>query len=415
MANKQAKKPEKGEKPRLEIKTRTPQKSSGIFDNIGQNRGTGEHPLREILRGQFPAPVEDPDGIDRRPPAVDVDAHTLNESTPTSLTSPSTDSGVDAHDLDMGTPTEDMARRPLSTFIDVQDANLPTPNGDNLGHPSDMQDGAHDPMVRAPESGFGGRRDKSELDADGAELTAPTGPEAERPQTIEVDSKAPEALDVAPTEGKTDGARVSTDQKRGAHTPRNWAKVEEERKTGRANLRPGAELLRQFRIYCAGNDLTLTEFFELAGLRFMELGAQAGGEAGALAPFDDRRKMIGFDTDDPIINLYLAYTARFNEYSANGEGKWVGKWLARDELAAREFRDVDIRLIELGIIQTQGNKQNLPGKIHSFKYYVEEIRKVMVENLSDNTLDIMITHNRKRLARWFGKEIDLSFLELANE
>lgn len=50
MANKPAQKPD--DKPqRMEIKKRTPQKSSGIFDNIGQSRGTGEHPIRELLVG----------------------------------------------------------------------------------------------------------------------------------------------------------------------------------------------------------------------------------------------------------------------------------------------------------------------------------------------------------------------------
>ncbi len=40
----------------LEIKTRTPQKR-GIFDNIGANRTTDPHPLREILN--FPAASSD--------------------------------------------------------------------------------------------------------------------------------------------------------------------------------------------------------------------------------------------------------------------------------------------------------------------------------------------------------------------
>jgi hypothetical protein len=397
-------KAEKPEKKRLEIKTRTPQKSSGIFDNIGQNRGSGEHPLRELLNAGFPSPIEPTAGAetsDRRPRLESVDAHTAFSSTPT----------VDAHSEAVRTPDDAAARRPLSEFIDVQSSNLPTPTGRDSGQPQRDSLDAHTVQLRTPELSQSGRLTPQDVDATGTENPASTAVETERPPARQVDRLAPGDVDGAPTASSDVGAQQSTISKTGAHTSRDWNKVEDQRGTGRAALRPNKEILRKFKVYCASNNFTLTEFFELAGMRFLELDAQIDGEVGAMAPLDDRRLKMRYKTRVSIINLYLAYTARFNEHSGNAAGKWSGKWLPRDDEAAYVFNDVDIKAIEEGIIQTQHNKGIGNGKIQTFKYYVDEIQNVLQANMPESALAVMVDYHRATLNRKFGKEVDLSFLE----
>jgi hypothetical protein len=78
---------------------------------------------------------------------------------------------------------------------------------------------------------------------------------------------------------------------------------------------------------------------------------------------NDRRLNSLWKTQPRIINLYLAYNPVFNEKT---------KWNVRDDDAGLPFNNVDIRIVEMGIIQTQANK-GFTGKINSFSYYVPEI------------------------------------------
>ena len=409
---KQAK--EKDEKPKLEIKTRTPKKSSGIFDNIGQNRGSGEHPLREILNAGFPAAGSD-EADPRRPPIKSVDAHTPEDSTPTEFMRTPTDGAVDAGLHILRTPTEDSTRRPLSDFIDIHRDDIATPTASESGQPLSASADSQADRTWTPENESGGPQPSTKEGATSSVIQESNQPSAGSPPDQKVDSKAPEMPDQAPTVKIMVDTSESTVKKAGVHRSRDWNKVESARTTGRMNIRPSPELEKKFRIYCAANGMNLTEFFELAGLRMIEVDSQASGEVGALAPLDDRRLTIRYRTRVPIINLYLAYTARFNEHSANAVGKWSGKWIARDDEAGAEFNEIDIKIVELGIIQTQANKGIGNGKIQTFKYYIDEIRNVLQQNMADDTLKIMVTHQRGTLTRWFGRDLDLSFLETTDE
>ncbi len=352
---------------KIEVPTRKPQKP-GIFANIGANRSSGSHPVREIL--DFPAerPVELP--AER---SDELGAQTQH---------------LDAQPEHSTTPNLRDVGRPTGTMLDAQPVQTRTPNAESLGRP-----------------------DVNPLDAQPPELRTSDIATERRPKTGTLDAKAPEQPVRAPKTGKADGAKAPNSESLGAQTSSRWSIYEHNRKTDRLALRPNAEILKKFKRFCIDHDYTLTEFFELSGMRFLELGAQMLDESGAKAPLDDGRLKILYKTRPSIINLYLAYTARFNEHMSNSAGKWSGKWLPRDDEAAATFNETDTRMIELGIIQTQVNKGLGNGKIQTFKYYIDEIRSVMDADLNDNTLTVMTEHHRSTLARWFAKEIDLSFLD----
>jgi hypothetical protein len=203
-------------------------------------------------------------------------------------------------------------------------------------------------------------------------------------------------LDDQTTENKNSGVQKNKKND-------DWKKYEASRSTDRIGLRPNSEILKKFKIFCAEKDLGLTEFFEISGLKYIELDDQMRGSLGDKSTYDERRMMINWKTKPRIINLYLRYNLFFNPNT---------KWKARDDEAGAAFNDVDIRILELGIIQAQINKyaSDPKGSINSFKFYTHEITNFERLGLDSKTLDIMIEVNRRHWKNTTGKEIDLNFL-----
>lgn len=96
---------------------------------------------------------------------------------------------------------------------------------------------------------------------------------------------------------------------------------------------------------------------------------------------DDRELMILFKTEPSIINLYLQY---------NPENRWK----PADDHEGQRYNGKDIRLIEIGLIQTQFNARF--KKINSFKYYTTEIDVAFETPLTSETIDIMLRQGRRR-------------------
>jgi hypothetical protein len=176
----------------------------------------------------------------------------------------------------------------------------------------------------------------------------------------------------------------------------SWAKYENARATDRVGLRPNKETLRKFKVFCAQKGLTLTEFFELSGLKYLDLDDQTISNLDDLSPYDDRRMMISWKTKGHIINLYLRYNSILNAKS---------KWTVRDDEKGSQLNGIDIRVIELGIIQTQFQK-NFKGKINSFGYYENEINNFADLGMSDEVLNTILKINRQRWQQATKKELD---------
>jgi hypothetical protein len=148
------------------------------------------------------------------------------------------------------------------------------------------------------------------------------------------------------------------------------------------NNRLTEDIVNRIRHFCVDHDLEQQEFAELAAIHFMDMvDSHHNEKVDSKLALDDRDMMIMFKTSPTIINLYLKY---------NPENRWK----PADDYEGQRYNEKDIRLIEVGIIQTQFNARF--KKINSFKYYTTEIDIAIETPLADETIEIMLKHGRKR-------------------
>jgi hypothetical protein len=137
-----------------------------------------------------------------------------------------------------------------------------------------------------------------------------------------------------------------------------------------------------FRTFRAKHNLEIQEFFTLAALNYLDFcGRPQTENVGVFTSHDDRRLMILYNTRTSIISIYQKYHPQ-------------NKWKPTDDREASRFNEVDEKIIELAILQTQGNAGY--KKIHSFKYYTTEIEYLLEINLQPETIDAMLERRRQQ-------------------
>jgi hypothetical protein len=149
----------------------------------------------------------------------------------------------------------------------------------------------------------------------------------------------------------------------------------------------------------------MKEFFELAARSFIDSFGYPNDESLAInIALDDRRQKIIYKTNYLVINLFREYNKIFNPQT---------DWKPKDDGVGVKYNSVDLRLIEIGIIQTQINilENESDTKVSRFKYYTREIDKFNSFGYSEQTLDAILMTHRKRWKEITSKEIDLSFLD----
>jgi hypothetical protein len=159
----------------------------------------------------------------------------------------------------------------------------------------------------------------------------------------------------------------------------NWREYERKRSTVRVNLHIHKEVDKKVRQYCVSAEprLELKDFYEKAALTLLDiLGTQTENSLGANAPYDDRGLKMLWKSKPALINLYLQYNPK-------------NKWKLKDDEAAARFNEVDERIIELGILQTLGNR-GFTGRINSFSYFVPEIETWIETNLPEESLESVL-------------------------
>ncbi len=228
-----------------------------------------------------------------------------------------------------------------------------------------------------------------------------------RPKQEKLDAKTPKALFWASKDSSDLDAKTPKNKNLDAQKTaklKKWVKYEQQRSTDRLSLRPDVEILSKIRVYCAENNFTLTEFFEIAGLQLIDLDVQKQKFLDAKTPLDDRRLKMFYKTDNRIINLFREYNKIFNAQT---------DWKPKDDAVGVKYNDIDLRVIEIGIIQTQSNiiEGQSETKPERFKYYTREIDKFISIGYSDQLLYAILLTNRKRWKEITGREIDLSFLD----
>jgi hypothetical protein len=131
-------------------------------------------------------------------------------------------------------------------------------------------------------------------------------------------------------------------------------------------IRP--EIKHLIDVFIAEQGISQQDFFELAASSFIEDSqmklADLKTKGASLLAHDDLMRLDLWKTVPSIINLHLQYNKHL-------------KWKPADDEVAQKFNSVDIRIIEIGIVQTQFNAHF--KKINSFKYYVSGIELAIEE------------------------------------
>lgn len=155
------------------------------------------------------------------------------------------------------------------------------------------------------------------------------------------------------------------------------------------NNRLDSSIVKQIKHFCIEHKMEMQEFAELSAIHFMNTVASHQGEGvTSTLALDDRRLMMRYKTSPFIINLYLRYNPQ-------------NKWRPADDQAAERYNDKDVRLVELGIIQTQFNANF--KRINSFQYYVPEIEQFLETPLGEETVEIMLAQHRRRWEKVKGQ------------
>lgn len=186
-----------------------------------------------------------------------------------------------------------------------------------------------------------------------------------------------------------------------------WAKYDKNRVNRKGIfLRTNDELTKQFKQFCIKHDLEFAQGTELAWTKFMEsLDSQTSQSLDSLIAHNNKQLKMMWKTKPLIINLYYAYNQFFTSKV---------KWTAKDDLTGQKFNEVDPRVIELGILQTQANlftEGNQKTTINGFLYYANEINRFAIYEENPEMLDAILKINRSNWEKITGKTVDLTFLD----
>lgn len=288
---------------------------------------------------------------------------------------------------------------------------------DDIGRPKDLQSDAQKDTVGHP----------NEVD-----LSAQTN-KLGHPNTEPLDTQTetighPNEVDLGVLAPKSKIRAPKTDIDLGANTPKeenlgtqknvsteSYRKYEKARSTASIHIRADSGIIKQVQHFIVENKETIStmrEFFEFAAAKLMEeFGNPKNKNLGTNTPYDDRRLKILYKSRPFIINLYLAYNTIFNELAESGGKKWSARWSPRDDESAHRYNELEPAIIELGILQTQIQKGFGSSRIQTFKYYSDEIEKVISSGVSDEMLQTILIYHRNIWKNQTGREVDLSFLE----
>lgn len=185
-----------------------------------------------------------------------------------------------------------------------------------------------------------------------------------------------------------------------------WKKYETTRSRKGIFLRIDNEIIKKFKQFCIDKELEFSEATEMAWLRFMEtLDSRKAEGLDSLIALNNKQLKMMWKTKPVIINLYFAYNRFFSSKL---------RWSAKDDNNAAVFNDTDPRIVELGILQTQGNllaEGKSDTSINGFLYYTSEIKRFLMYEDSPEMLDAILKINRENWKKLSGREADLGFLE----
>lgn len=264
-------------------------------------------------------------------------------------------------------PSDNFTGHPEQILPDTQPLEIGTPSIQETGH-SGISNTGHSAG--------------SQLDTQTSKNIAPSNSNTGHSERSLLDTLAPSQDFFAPSKPKKLDTKTPSKKTAGHSKNENWRQWEGKRSTVRVNLHIDRELDKKVRSYCLDAEprMDLKGFYEQAALLLLD--TQSSTKLGANAPLDDLKLKI-WKTKPRIINLYCRLTGN-------------SKWKMNDDAKASAYNEIDLRIIELGILQTLGNRQG-SGKINSFSYFTNEINTWIESNPAEATMDELLKHYRRRL------------------
>lgn len=248
------------------------------------------------------------------------------------------------------------------------------------------------------------------VDGNSSKLLPSTDKSSERPQ-IEQSPSTLSNVDVLPStqsvlpstnsiDNKENAGKTSTLENLAVHSNEKLPSTKTDRHSkflARYDNRISPVIKQQIDVFCAKFDLSQREFAEQCAVHFIEMWtAKFEKNVDGKTAHDDRGKMIMYKSKVNLINLYRLYNAE-------------NKWKFKDDEVGLKYADLDLRIIELGIIETQFNSNF--KKINSFSYYQNEIENFTAQKLSEEMISFLMTHYRKKWTTATGRKLDYSILE----
>lgn len=169
-----------------------------------------------------------------------------------------------------------------------------------------------------------------------------------------------------------------------------WKNYDKARSTTSVFIRAASEIVNEIKHFNIENKFDMKEFFELAARSFLDsFGNPKNQDLDSNIAFDDLRLKMFYKTDARIINLFREYQRFFHR---------APEWKPKDDAVGVKYNEIDLRVIEIGIIQTQSNiiENESETKPERFKYYTREIDRFNLLGYSETMLDGILMTYRKR-------------------
>ena len=357
MARKQ---PKNDESPKFVVKKRVPKEKQNFFQNIPdiKSRLSHPHPLAEVF---------------------DFSASKAEEqNAKTDL-----DSQIESQTISK----EEILGYPNIKILDSQNALSDYPNSETLDSQIDSTGYPNIEKLDSQSSAFG----QPKLENLDSNLSK---------EVIWI-AKQSENLDISISK------EISSDSQKSRKTDSKgkWKKYDKKRSTASVFIRADEELINEVKHFNVEQKLDMREFFELSARRYIDsFGNPNTEDLASNIALEDRRMMIMFKTKPSIINLFREYNRILTPNS---------EWKPKDDAVGIKYNDIDLRIVEIGIIVTQTNiiENEADTQVSRFKYYTREIDKMATIGFSPETLDVMIQTYRKRWSELAKKTLDLSFLD----
>lgn len=138
---------------------------------------------------------------------------------------------------------------------------------------------------------------------------------------------------------------------------------------GRIALRPDKAVLLAVQHFCIDQGITQTRFFELSALEFIKKHDQTKTLLGAQAPQIDRLITREEERLSSICTIWTYWVTAHNNQVPHHRAPWKPRFTDRDRHTAELISEIDLDVIEIGILTVLGNWEKTAPRINSLNFF----------------------------------------------